>query len=1019
MSYKQKLENLGIILRRSNGQTKTTCPKCSASRKNKKEFCLSVDIDKGVFKCHNCDWKGNVAAYESKTNYRKLDKNLFLKDAKITDSRKYLNGRGLSDHTIDVFMLFEKVLKFPPKGENEKWQEKKCIAFPYFRGTELINVQYRSRDKDFRLEKDAELIFYNINSLSGARKAIITEGQIDAMSAFEVGFGDKRNEERLNTLINEKAEEIRKQYEEENEYNKKQKKSGHSAEELKNIDEDVIEFTPEMDSLSFLSGWGVVSVPNGASENLDFLDNCAESFFGIDEIIIATDGDEKGIMMREALITRFGAERCKYIDWDFENSGVKDFNDALTKRGADYVIELVKNAKGIPISGIHYLSDIADDMWKSYWHKTRQGSSTGFKEFDDYFVWKKGEINIFHGYAHMGKALCINTDIPTDDGFKKMKDIEVGDVLFDENGNKCKVIGATDIMYNRPCYKVIFSDGSEVIADEEHLWETETIASRTSERNNKRNNEKRVGTKNQEHKRVLKSVKTTKEISQTLQVSGRNNHFIKNCRPVNYSQRKLTIDPYILGVWLGDGTTIDAEITNPDIEVENKIREYCDANNLKIKVSYYKDRCKNIRINNGFINLLRNLKLIGDKHIPSDYLESSISDRIELLKGLMDTDGYCDPTHGHCEFTTIRKELAYQFLQLISSLGIKACVKDGDAKINGKFISKKYRISFKPSFEVFYIKRKLKNQNFSIKIKSRTIINIIPIDSVPVKCISVDSPNKLYLCTRNYIPTHNTTMANQLFISKSVIDGWKWAVFCPENYPATTYYNGLIMSFIGKEIHPKNEAYKMKPQEYEAGMNFINDHFYFIYPDELHDIETIHEKFKYLILKKGVQGVIIDPLNQLDKTQKAFQRDDQYLSDLYMNIKRFALSHQVCYNVIAHPNSPREKNPLPVPTAYDLWGGAMNFNKADNILCIHRENLQEPFTQVHIQKNKVVDTGGSLAGTHFVGRYVWKEKRFYFQDQNPIADYWAERTKRENGEYSSEFKFTEYNNDPENEIPPF
>jgi|688.fasta_scaffold88607_4 twinkle protein len=667
MSYKQKLENLGIILRRSNGQTKTTCPKCSSTRKNKKEFCLSVDIDKGVFKCHNCDWKGNVAAYESKNNYRKLDKNLFLKDAKITDSRKYLNGRGLSDHTIDVFMLFEKVLKFPPKGENEKWQEKKCIAFPYFRGTELINVQYRSRDKDFRLEKDAELIFYNINSLSGARKAIITEGQIDAMSAFEVGFGDKRNEEKLNTLINEKAEEIRKQYEEENEYNKKQKKSGHSAEELKNIDEDVIEFTPEMDSLSFLSGWGVVSVPNGASENLDFLDNCAESFFGIDEIIIATDGDEKGIMMREALITRFGAERCKYIDWDFENSGIKDFNDALTKRGKDYIIELVKNAKGIPISGIHYLHDIADDMWKSYWHKTRQGSSTGFKEFDDYFVWKKGEINIFHGYAHMGK----------------------------------------------------------------------------------------------------------------------------------------------------------------------------------------------------------------------------------------------------------------------------------------------------------------------------------------------------------------TTMANQLFIAKSVVDGWKWAVFCPENYPATTYYNGLIMSFIGKEIHPKNEAYKMKPQEYEAGMNFINDHFYFIYPDELHDIETIHEKFKYLILKKGVHGVIIDPLNQLDKTQKAFQRDDQYLSDLYMNIKRFALSHQVCYNVIAHPNSPREKNPLPVPTAYDLWGGAMNFNKADNILCIHRENLQEPFTQVHIQKNKVVDTGGSLAGTHFVGRYLWQEKRFYFQEQNPITDYWAERTKRENGEYSSEFKFTEYNNDPENEIPPF
>ena len=162
MSFKNKLEFLGINLKRSSGSVKTICPKCSSERKNKRDYCLSVNIDTGQYNCHHCGWKGSVKEYTPKKEYKKLSREEYLKDAKITDSKKYLNERGLSDSTISHFMVYEKVQSFPSK-ETGEWINKKCIAFPYFRDLDLVNVQYRSRDKDFRLEKDAELIFYNIN----------------------------------------------------------------------------------------------------------------------------------------------------------------------------------------------------------------------------------------------------------------------------------------------------------------------------------------------------------------------------------------------------------------------------------------------------------------------------------------------------------------------------------------------------------------------------------------------------------------------------------------------------------------------------------------------------------------------------------------------------------------------------------------------------------------------------------------------------------------------------------------
>jgi twinkle protein len=143
-------------------------------------------------------------------------------------------------------------------------------------------------------------------------------------------------------------------------------------------------------------------------------------------------------------------------------------------------------------------------------------------------------------------------------------------------------------------------------------------------------------------------------------------------------------------------------------------------------------------------------------------------------------------------------------------------------------------------------------------------------------------------------------------------------------------------------------------------------------------------------LKKGVDGVLLDPFNQLDKIQKAFERDDQYLSGVLKDIKRFALLNAVSYNIITHPNKPKynEDKSLPVVDMYDLNGGAMWGNKSDQIVSYYRPNFHinknDSAVQIHIQKLKRKRTGGKLGS--FDLRLNWSTKRFSDMNDNVFCD---------------------------------
>jgi hypothetical protein len=347
----------------------------------------------------------------------------------------------------------------------------------------------------------------------------------------------------------------------------------------------------------------------------------------------------------------------------------------------------------------------------------------------------------------MGRMLSLETDIPTINGFVKLKELKEGDQLFDENGNICTVTKLHPIDFNPESYKITFDDDTTIDACADHLWLTYT----KSDRNKKRK----------------PTVKNTKELFETLKKSGEANHSILCTKPLNYSDKNLLLDPYLLGLWLGNGDG-NGRIESADPEIFNgyeyhviksSINHIGNFNSIPSKSCSY--RIKGLTTKLRSLNLLVNGKNIEHnlykKYIPEIYMKSSFNQRLALLQGLLDTDGHCDK-NGNIEFVQVREDLAKQVYDLVLSLGIKAYFYKRDSKRYGKKYADKYRIRFITNLPVFRMKRKLDRikNNISTKSTHRFITDIKKINPIPMRCITVDSPSHLFLVTKKYIATHNT-----------------------------------------------------------------------------------------------------------------------------------------------------------------------------------------------------------------------------------------------------------------------
>lgn len=412
--------------------------------------------------------------------------------------------------------------------------------------------------------------------------------------------------------------------------------------------------------------------------------------------------------------------------------------------------------------------------------------------------------------AQVGKPLAIDTPIATPQGWSTMGELNVGDTVFGADGAPIRVSGVSEVKVGKPCYRVVFSDGAEITADAEHLWyvesDTALVAGRPWGGAGARS-----------------GTLTTEEIARTCHYGtrgNRNRYAIPVAGALDLPDAPLPIDPYVLGAWLGDGHSASARIYCHEddaphflaqfVQAGHRAEAYRDGGCFTVRIDPKQDHicpqghnkdvmgwsgracaeCNRIRSANrvrraygspeqAFPEVVQTLPrrlsamgLIGNKHIPAEYLRASTWQRFALLQGLMDTDGYVDQ-RGRCEFVTTSEQIAGGFGELLTTLGIKFTQSEKQPSTTYKgekvFGRPAVRFSFLPYADtpVFRLPRKLARQRDTVgarttETKRRRIVAVEPTPSVHVRCIMVDAPDHLFLAGRAMIPTHNTEVVNNV-----------------------------------------------------------------------------------------------------------------------------------------------------------------------------------------------------------------------------------------------------------------
>lgn len=338
-------------------------------------------------------------------------------------------------------------------------------------------------------------------------------------------------------------------------------------------------------------------------------------------------------------------------------------------------------------------------------------------------------LNGNKGFVGDWKGLCLDTDLPTPTGWTTMRDVVVGDQLFDAQGDVCRVTAKSDVHY-RSCYRLTFDDGTTVVCDDEHVWPF-------------------IGGNVQTRDIPVGDLKSTGIVSRWR---------IPVTAPLQLSDASLPIHPYVLGLWLGDGKHTSGEVCKPDDGVWAKVQQ-CGYSISEDYTRKKKDRARTHTIK-GLRTQLRLAGLLGNKHIPAEYLRASFTQRLELLQGLMDSDGNVNAVRKQAVFTTCDKQLSDQVVELLLSLGQRP-QQDQTTQHGFGLTVTAWPIAFKPLHHInpFTSLRKADRVTsaWGTGMSWRRLLKTVErIPTVPTQCITVDSPDHTFLCTRKMLPTHNT-----------------------------------------------------------------------------------------------------------------------------------------------------------------------------------------------------------------------------------------------------------------------
>lgn len=337
-----------------------------------------------------------------------------------------------------------------------------------------------------------------------------------------------------------------------------------------------------------------------------------------------------------------------------------------------------------------------------------------------------------------GKQIASDTPVLTKNkGWIVHGDLCVGDYVFDTNGKPIKIKAVTEEYPQNMCVR--FTDGSMIKCHENHEWEVYD-----------------------RHMQKWRILETRQLVLYGCYKGDRARFQLRNVSSVQMDEKELTVEPYFLGAWLGDGKS------NAPVICKNKKDLDIILSNTNYPLGarwIHKDTGVHYQNFLGVTKLLRDIGVLNNKHIPNEYFVSSEQQRRRLLAGLVDTDGCIEKVTGRIRYRSASFRLINDVKKLVVSLGYRASIDYTPANRQKRDIksSESWCVQWTPHDSVGggFLPRKK-----SFRIRTRRKIGIKSIERCEEhlgKCIQVDSEAGIYLVGENLLPTHNSILTTQAF----------------------------------------------------------------------------------------------------------------------------------------------------------------------------------------------------------------------------------------------------------------
>ncbi|MCR1981342.1 replicative DNA helicase [Cellulosimicrobium cellulans] len=520
------------------------------------------------------------------------------------------------------------------------------------------------------------------------------------------------------------------------------------------------------------------------------------------------------------------------------------------------------------------------------------GVPTGYSDFDRLTNGlHPGQMIVVAARPAIGKALALDTPLPTPSGWTTMGEVAVGDLLVSADGTPTRVVAATEVMVDRPCYEVELDDGTVIVADAQHQWVTSTRAQRRAVRAGET---------------PESSVRTTEELAATVRcvtADNRANHSIATTAPLDLPEADLPIHPYALGVWLGDGSSRRAEFTSADPEIAMRIE---GLGHVAHPTS----------------DDLLALGLPAAGEIPVAYLRASETQRRELLAGLLDTDGTVTP-QGSVQIALTSERLALETRELVLSLGYRTGWSTKTVQGRTEASSTAYTITFTTEDDVFWLERKRlvhkeRRRPGTARLTSRFVVDVRRVDPVPVRCVEVDHPSHLYLAGRSMVPTHNSVLGINVATHAAVHHQMAAVIFSLE-----MSRNEITMRLLAAEAKvplTRMRSGKMDEQDWQklaSTMGKVAEAPLFIDDSPNMSLMEIRAKCRRLKQRHDLKLVVIDYL-QLMSSGKRVESRQQEVSEFSRALKLLAKELEVPVIAISQLNRGPEQRGDKKPQMSDL-----------------------------------------------------------------------------------------------------